>query len=71
MVKLLLSAEIYSEKNIKETCDVYKDFARIKMKRKNNHIELIFNGCKYDPDITVKEFENYLINTENMKKWLL
>lgn len=68
MVKLLLSAEIYSEKNIKETCDVYKDFARIKMKRKNNHIELIFNGCKYDPDITVKEFENYLINTENMKK---
>ena len=68
MVKLLLSAEIYSEKNIKETCDVYKDFARIKMKRKNNHIELIFNDCKYDPDITVKEFENYLINTENMKK---
>lgn len=68
MVKLLLSAEIYSEKNIKETCDVYKDFARIKMKRKNNHIELIFNGCKYDPDITVKEFEKYLINTENMKK---
>ncbi len=68
MVKLLLSAEIYSEKNIKETCDVYKDFARIKMKRKNNHIELIFNSCKYDQDITVKEFENYLINTENMKK---
>ena len=68
MVKLLLSAEIYSEKNIKETCDVYKDFARIKMKRKNNHIELIFNSCKYDSNITVKEFENYLINTENMKK---
>lgn len=68
MVKLLLSTEIYSEKNIKEICDVYKDFARIKMKRKNNHIELIFNSCKYDPDITVKEFENYLINTENMKK---
>lgn len=68
MVKLLLSTEIYSEKNIKETCDVYKDFARIKMKRKNNHIELIFNSCKYDPNVTVKEFENYLINTENMKK---
>ena len=68
MVKLLLSAEIYSEKNIKETCDVYKDFARIKMKRKNNNIELIFNSCKYDSNITVKEFENYLINTENMKK---
>lgn len=68
MVKLLLSAEIYSEKNIKETCDVYKDFARIKMKRKDNYIELIFSSCKYDSNVTVKEFENYLINTENMKK---
>lgn len=68
MVKLLLSTEIYSEKNIKETCDVYKDFAKIKVKRKGSHIELIFNSCKYDPNVTVKEFENYLINTENMKK---
>lgn len=47
MVKLLLSTEIYSEKNIKETCDVYKDFAKIKVKRKGIHIELIFNSCKY------------------------
>lgn len=68
MVKLLLSTEIYSEKNIKETCYVYKNYAKIKMKRKDNYIELIFNSCKYDPNITVKEFENYLINTENMKK---
>lgn len=68
MVKLLLSTEIYSEKNIKETCDVYKDFAKIKMKRKDKYIELIISSCKYDPNITVKEFENYLINTENIKK---
>ena len=68
MVKLLLNTEIYSEKIIKEICDVYKDFAKIKMKRKDNYIELNFNGCKYDPNVTVKEFENYLINTENLKK---
>lgn len=68
MVKLLLSTEIYSEKNIKETCDAYKNFAKIKIKRKDNYIELIFISCKYDPNVTVKEFENYLINTENMKK---
>lgn len=68
MVKLLLSTEIYSEKNIKETCDAYKDFAKIKMKKKGIYRELIFNRCKYDPNVTVKEFENYLINTENMKK---
>ena len=68
MVKLLLSTEIYSENNIKETCDAYKDFVKIKVKRKGIYIELIFNSCKYDPNVTVKEFENYLINTENMKK---
>lgn len=68
MVKLLLSTEIYSENNIKETCDVYKDFAKIEMKKKDIYIELIFNSCKYDQNVTVKEFENYLINTENMKK---
>ena len=68
MVKLLLSTEIYSEKSIKETCDAYKDFAKIKVKRKSIYIELIFNSCKYDPNVTVKEFENYLINIENMKK---
>lgn len=67
MVKLLLSTEIYSEKKIKETCDVYKDFAKIKMKREGAYIELIFKDCRYNPNITVKEFENYLINTENMK----
>lgn len=66
MVKLLLSTEIYSEKNIIETCDVYKNLAKIKMKREGNYMELTFNSCKYDPIVTVKEFENYLINTENM-----
>ena len=68
MVKLLLSTEIYSEKNIRNTCDAYKDFAKINMKRRGAYIELIFNDCRYDQNITVKEFENYLINTENMKK---
>lgn len=68
MVKLLLSTEIYSEENIRETCDVYKDFAEIKMRRKNAYIELNFSCCRYDPNITIKEFENYLINTENLKK---
>lgn len=67
MVKLLLSTEIYSEKAIKETCDVYKDYAKIKTKRKNSYIELTFNNCRYDPDITMREFENYLINTENLR----
>lgn len=68
MVKLLLSTEIYSENNIRNTCDAYKDFAKITIKRKGTYIELIFNDCRYDQNLTMKEFENYLINTENIKK---
>lgn len=67
MAKLLLSTEIYSEMAIKATCDIYKDFAKIKARRKNAYIELTFNNCRYDSDITMKEFENYLINTENLR----
>lgn len=67
MDKILLSTEIYSERAIKETCDIYKDFAKINMKRKNAYIELNFSCCRYNPNITIKEFENYLINTENLR----
>lgn len=67
-IKLLLNTDIYSEKNIRETCDIYKAYARIKIKWKKPYVELRFDKCKYDPDITIKEFENYLINVENLKK---
>lgn len=66
--RLILSMDIYSVDNIKETCNVYKDFARIGIKRSNDYIELTFDRCKYDADITIKEFENYLINVENMRQ---
>lgn len=68
MNKLLLHTDIYSESSIEETCDVYKDYARIKIKWKNPYVELIIDRCKFTPDITIKEFENYLINVENLKK---
>ncbi|MGN9077150.1 HxsD-like protein [Oliverpabstia intestinalis] len=68
MNKSMLNMDIYSVENIKKTCNAYKDFARIKIKRNYNYMELTFDRCKYDTDITIKEFENYLINIENMKK---
>lgn len=68
MNRLYLSEDVYSEESIKETCAVYKEYAHIEMKRENLHIELIFSRCKYDPDLTIKEFENYLINVENSRK---
>ena len=68
MNKLRLYTDIYSESSIKETCDVYKNYAKIKIKRKKSYVDLVFEMCKFEPDITIKEFENYLINVECMKK---
>lgn len=65
MNKLRLHMDIYSSESIKETCDVYKDYAKIKIIHKNPYTELIFENCKFAPDITIKEFENYLISVEN------
>lgn len=68
MNKLHLNEAVYSLKSINETCDVYKEYAQIRMIQENSHIELIFDRCKYDPKLTMKEFENYLINVENSKR---
>ncbi len=68
MNKLILSKEIYSEDSIEETCEAYSNLARIRIKKRKECMELIFDRCRYDTDITIKEFENYLINAENMKK---
>lgn len=67
MNKLELKTDVYNIENIEKACVAYKDYAKIKIKMKNNRIELIFCKCKYNDDITIKEFENYLINVENMK----
>ena len=65
MNRLKLNLDIYSIENIEKTCQVYEDYARIKILHEGSKIELEFNECKYDPDLTMKEFENYLINVEN------
>ena len=48
MNKSMLNMDIYSVENIKKTCNAYKDFARIKIKRNYNYMELTFDRCKYD-----------------------
>ena len=64
--ELELSKEIYSFDNIIQTCEIYKEYAQIKVKSKIDKVVLTFTHCKYACDITMKEFENYLINMENM-----
>lgn len=68
MNKLILSMDIYSVDSIEKACNAYRNLARIRAKKRKGCMELIFDRCRYDTDITIKEFENYLINAENMKK---
>lgn len=67
MSKLQLSTDVYSLDNIEKTCTVYKDYAKIKIKKKRHRVEVIFDRCRYDSEITMKEFENYLINVESSR----
>ena len=65
MVECNFNLEIYSYESIKKTEQAYKDYARIKETRTDSAVILRFDKCKYPEDITVKEFENYLICVEN------
>ena len=67
MNKLELKTDVYNIENIEKACVAYKDYVKITIKMKNNRIALTFSKCQYNADITIKEFENYLINVENMK----
>ena len=67
MNKIVLNMDIYKRENIEKACMAYKDYAKIRVRVKNNRIELTFDKCKYNSNITIKEFENYLINVENTK----
>jgi len=56
---------IYSNRAIDEAILAYSQLATITKSINNEYVELTFDNCKYDDDITVKEFENYLIGIEN------
>lgn len=62
---LQLSAEIYSDASIDKACRAYEGYAKIKVKKFEKYTELRFDRCKYDAELTIREFENYLINVEN------
>jgi hypothetical protein len=65
MTKLELNRDIYTRKNVDAAREAYKKIARIIIKEKKNCISVLFMGCKYGAERTVKEFENYLIGLEN------
>ncbi len=67
MNKLELNREIYSIHNIERVAKAYENYAEIKIYSGDETVQVVFKNCKYDFKVTMKEFENYLINLENTK----
>lgn len=60
-----LSKNIYFLGNIESAISVYSDIAKFKVEEIDEYYRLILIKSKYDGKITLKEFENYLIDSMN------
>lgn len=59
---LQLSSDIFSLQAIQAAIRAYSGLARIQVKAQPGGWLLSFADCRYDPQLTIHEFTNYLIN---------
>ena len=60
---------IYQPKAIQQAIWDYREIAEISMQTGEKEIECQFGATQYDPDITIKEFCNYVLClTVSMKR---
>lgn len=65
MRKVQFNNSIYSCITIEKAIQAYQFLATIQISKNKDYTELTFVNCKYDTDVTIKEFENYMIGIEN------
>lgn len=65
--KVLLNKELYELEMILYAVEQYDKLASIKVVDKEIHWECQFSRCVYATNLTMKEFENYIINIENAR----
>lgn len=65
MKKVKFSRSVYSDSTITKTMQAYRNYAVVSVKYSRDHATVTFWKCKYGEDITIKEFENYMIGVEN------
>ena len=61
----MLNKMIYSKDDIIYTIRKYKNISEISISENTKYYICEFTKCKYYLDITIGEFENYLINLLN------
>lgn len=68
MIELKISKKIYSKKTLMHAIEMYSKLTYIESEENENYWTLHFFKCKFDENLTVSEFENYLIGLENEKR---
>ena len=61
-MQLKLAKEIYSVDRIRSAIEIYADYAIIRLRQDEGYYICEFSDCVNDEDVTVREFENYLIS---------
>ena len=62
---LKLKKEIYTFFNLEKAIDAFSSYSLITVTEDSLEWTVVFSDCKYDPKLTLCEFENYLIDLEN------
>ena len=65
MNELRLSNAIFDQKTILQGAGRFRELCTIRMIPDGAYTVCVFTDCVYDPEITMREFENYLIDAEN------
>ena len=64
-INIDLSKKIYDIEKIKNVVTTYSDIAKFKVEEIGEYYRIHLISSKYDGKITLKEFENYLIDSMN------
>lgn len=62
MSKIRLNKELYSIKDIEKAKQSYRNLAEISFMETDCYYILTFDDCYYDEDLTMKEYDNYVID---------
>ena len=65
MKKVKFNRNVYSDSTIAKTAQAHQNHAVTSVKYSGDYAIVTFWKCKYGEDITIKEFENYMIGIEN------
>ena len=65
MKKIRINKAIFSDEAIQITIKAYNGYANMSVESRDKYAIVTFQDCKYDEELTAKEFENYLIGIEN------